>query len=139
MPLTTPSGLPWRQRLAPATDTPETTEPNGQGTPSAPGAPALPSPTIVDASTATPVTSGWVTVPNQPAADDLAAPPESPTPPAAPPRPVRGLEETRNLMASYRSGTMRGRTEAARLAESKNHAPEWTPPTQESVGTEDGG
>jgi hypothetical protein len=42
-------------------------------------------------------------------------------------------------MASYRSGTMRGRSEAARLAETNNHTPEWTQPAQESVGLEDGG
>ncbi|HLT10203.1 MAG TPA: nitrate- and nitrite sensing domain-containing protein, partial [Micromonosporaceae bacterium] len=67
--------------------------------------------------------------------------PRAPAPPEQPPqrRATRGLEETRNLMASYRSGTLRGRSDAARLAQDNTQAPEWRPPTQESAGTEDGG
>src|SRR5690606_10348533 len=74
----------------------------------------------------------------------------APSPPEQPVRPrARGLEETRNLMSSYRSGTLRGRSDAARLAEGNNEGPysetpsseasEWQPPTRGSAGTENGG
>jgi hypothetical protein len=42
-------------------------------------------------------------------------------------------------MSSYRSGTLRGRTDAAHLtADTNHHAPEWTPPAQEPSGTDEG-
>jgi signal transduction histidine kinase len=51
----------------------------------------------------------------------------------------RGPEEMRNIMSSYRSGTLRGRSEAARLA-SDDEAPERTAPaTPESPGTDERG
>ena len=50
----------------------------------------------------------------------------------------RGPEETRSIMASYRSGTLRGRIDAARLND-PNHAPEWTQATQESHSTDEEG
>ena len=107
----TPSGLPWRQRPAPES-----------------AAVVVPAQSLSEPEAAPSAGSdnGW-----SPGGSAAA---EVPTP-----RPIRGLEESRNLMASYRSGTMRGRTEAARLAEKNNHTPEWTQPTQESVGSEDGG
>ena len=121
----TPSGLPWRQRPAP--DTPVTdAAPMTPVAPITPTAPPAPS---------TAPGNGHPGQPGQPGQPDAA-----PLVEVGPPRPVRGLEETRSLMASYRSGTMRGRTEAARLAEANNHhTPEWTQPAQESVGSEDGG
>jgi hypothetical protein len=107
----TPSGLPWRQRPAPES-----------------------------ASAAAPAESRTDPEPPPSAASDNGWSPGGSAAVEAPtPRPIRGLEESRNLMASYRSGTMRGRSEAARLAETNNHTPEWTQPTQESVGSEDGG
>ena len=52
-------------------------------------------------------------------------------------RAARRPDETRNVMSSHRSGTLRGRTDAARLADP--NPPEWTPPAQESHDTDQGG
>jgi hypothetical protein len=50
----------------------------------------------------------------------------------------RPPEEVRGIMASYRSGTLRGRLDAARLNDA-NPTPEWTDATLESHGTDEEG
>jgi signal transduction histidine kinase len=80
--------------------------------------------------------------PPRPAPTSVAPPPVPATvPPTAAQigRAGRGPEEIRNIMSSYRSGTLRGRTDAAHLAADTNHhAPEWTPSAQEPSGTDEG-
>jgi hypothetical protein len=51
----------------------------------------------------------------------------------------RGPDKTRSLMASYRSGTLRGRTDAARLTRQDRQPPEWTESTSEPRVTEEEG
>jgi hypothetical protein len=97
-PKVTPSGLPWRQRR-PAPEEPTL---------------ALPNPALGTTSLASerPTTSDlW-------GEDDTDGAGRLPTV-------HRDPDVTRTLMTSYRSGTLRGRTEAARLAES---APDPTDP-----------
>jgi hypothetical protein len=108
-PILTPSGLPFRQRD------------------SVPAAPAA-----VDATR--PAGS-------EPIGSTPARPTGSGVPTNSPigGRTGRGPDEVRILMSSYRSGTLRGRIDSARLAENNHHAPEWTPSTQESHRTEEEG
>jgi signal transduction histidine kinase len=113
-PILTPSGLPFRQRdtvpSAPAVA--EAAGPTGQ---TGPGGPTGSAP-------ARPATGSGVPT-NSPIGG----------------RTGRGPDEVRTLMSSYRSGTLRGRIDSARLAENNHHAPEWTPSTQESHRTEEEG
>jgi signal transduction histidine kinase len=51
----------------------------------------------------------------------------------------RAPDDMRSIMASYRSGTLRGRMDAARLVETDEDSPEWTAPTPESHDTEEEG
>jgi signal transduction histidine kinase len=63
------------------------------------------------------------------AAEVIVGPAGTGTPDAGTGRPNGGgrdPDQTRSLMASYRSGTLRGRTEAARLVESGHNPPEGT-------------
>jgi signal transduction histidine kinase len=51
----------------------------------------------------------------------------------------RGPEEMRNIMSSYRSGTLRGRSDAARLASDDEAPDRTTPVTPESPGIDERG
>jgi signal transduction histidine kinase len=107
----TPSGLPWRQRGKGLVQPPST---GSAGAPSHPPAtPTTPTSTPTSAPTSLPT--------NSPIG-----------------RASRGPEEARSIMSSYRSGTLRGRIDAARLNDT-SHAPEWTQATQESHRTDEEG
>jgi signal transduction histidine kinase len=101
-PKLTPSGLPWRQRQS---------------------SPGEPPPRTRLAGGAAEATGGWATIAGAPDATGQAGATDGGMGNA---QGTRGPDQTRSLMASYRSGTLRGRTEAARLAGSAPQTPEWT-------------
>jgi signal transduction histidine kinase len=50
----------------------------------------------------------------------------------------RGPEQVRTMMASYRSGTLRGRDDAARLTPPEEESPQWSIPRQDAGATDEG-
>ena len=125
-PKLTPSGLPWRQRAASP----------GEPAPAAATAPIAPQ---AMASPASPqVVTGPDTEPEVPAAAPDAEPTVD-TGDRGGEATVRDPDQTRSLMASYRSGTLRGRTDAARLVGQDRHRPEWTESSSEPRATEEEG
>jgi hypothetical protein len=51
----------------------------------------------------------------------------------------RGPEQVRTMMASYRSGTLRGRDDVARMASPpEDESPQWSIPRQDAGGTDEG-
>jgi len=108
-PRLTPAGLPWRQRPASP----------GEASPAAAGAPT--------------------TAPSTPGAPPVWTPVAAGEPTAGDAIPTRPPDQTRSLMSSYRSGTLRGRTEAARLTEPTEPAgetPQWAEPPTGPLNTE---
>jgi signal transduction histidine kinase len=68
-----------------------------------------------------------------PAAESVTGPVET-SPPPGPATPARDPDATRSMMASYRSGTLRGRSDAARMAEELAGQPPAAPnPTDPAV------
>ena len=68
-----------------------------------------------------------------------AADPSDPSDPTDPgQRAGRGPDQVRSLMSSYRSGTLRGRDDAARLTEGSPPPPELIIPKQDSPGSDEG-
>jgi len=133
-PKLTPSGLPWRQRpSSPGEPAPA----KAAAPPAAPIAPqVLASPaspqalTSTDADPERPATAPEVESDAEPTVD---------TANGAGGGAVRDPDQTRSLMASYRSGTLRGRTDAARLVGQDRHRPEWTESSSEPRATEEEG
>ncbi len=102
----------------------------------APEAPAAAPVTEVEPPKLTPAGLPWRQRRSDP--DEAAAPVAGSQPVANSPQPsagpARDPEATRSLMDSYRSGTLRGRTEAARITEEsgrpESESPQWTESTE---------
>jgi hypothetical protein len=131
----TPSGLPWRRRdKGPAEGTVSSAAPSPSAPSSSSAPPSLSEPpSLSAASSSSAPSSSAGPLAHTPAISPTSVPTNSPIGRAG-----RGPEEVRSIMSSYRSGTLRGRIDAARLNDT-NHAPEWTDVTQESHGTDEKG
>lgn len=115
-PVLTPSGLPFRQRDPQPSEPPPVPEsPTRVGDEAASPRPEAPSTDLPDG--------------ERPGQKD---------PTVAAPRPERGREDVRSIMSSYRSGTLRGRVDAAQLA-GTSHAPERAPQAQQPHSTDEEG
>ena len=109
-PKVTPAGLPWRQRQSSPGEAPPRSRP---------------SPTAGEA-TGGEATGGEATGGEATGGSSTAA--GSTDSGTGNGHAARDPDQTRSLMASYRSGTLRGRTEAARLADTNPPTPGWTDP-----------
>ena len=104
----TPSGLPWRKKQPPIPTVP---------------IPRAPVPIVTDPNDPAPTSSNRQTTSGQPTTDDGSAPAR------------QRAEHMRDLMSSYRTGTLRGRSEAAR--DTEPITPEWRAVSVDPTRTED--